>query len=48
MCTGAQAMQAAIGEKFLISKADYFVMSRYSGFARQPAVQVRSQQCGIV
>ena len=36
-------MQAAVGEKLLISKADYFVMSRYSGFARQPAVQVRSQ-----
>ena len=37
-------MQAAIGEKLLISMADYFVMSRYSGFARQPAVQVRPQQ----
>ena len=44
-----QALQAAIGEKLLISKADYFVMSRRSGFARQPAVQVMpvvgSEQC---
>ena len=39
-----QAMQAAIGERLLISKADYFVMSRTSGFARQPAVQVHDQQ----
>ena len=35
-----QALMAAIGEKLLISKSDYFVMSRRSGFARQPAVQV--------
>ena len=41
---GSQAMQAAVGEKLLISKADYFVMSRTSGFARQPAVQVRHQK----
>ena len=43
-----QALQAAIGEKLLISKADYFVISRRSGFARQPAVQVRAQQLAIL
>ena len=37
----SQALKAAIGEKLLITKADYFVVSRISGFARQPAAQVK-------
>ena len=45
MCS-RQALQAAIGEKLLISKADYFVMSKRSGFARQPAVQVEPKEQG--
>ena len=38
---GVHALRAAVGEKYLISLADYFIVLAHSGFGRQPAVQSR-------